>query len=284
MTSPSRKIDPATTMRGPARQAVSSASSRSGAIGNRQRRRGRARLFSQRCRLRRPRVRRTRDDQTADGRQQSREHARDILVAHGREHERPWLSALRLQVGRERRGAGRVVRGIEQKLASVGEADGPRGGPAIRGCARPASMARRGTAMPLASASSSRRIATAAFERWWTPARPTVNPSQSRALARTTGAPSRDADLGDGGLRLRIQRPDDHRHARLDDAGLLERDLPQRRPEIQLVIEGDRGDRGGEQSRWSHDVGGVEPSAESDFEHRDVHAGALEELEARPPS
>ena len=35
-------------------------------------------------------------------------------------------------------------------------------------------------------------------------------------------------------------------NGRLDDAGLLEGDLAQRRPEVRLMIECDRGDRGGD--------------------------------------
>ena len=49
------------------------------------------------------------------------------------------------------------------------------------------------------------------------------------------------------------QRPDDDRHARLDDAGLLERDRRERRAEMQLMIEGDRRDRAsaiGGRRRW----------------------------------
>ena len=43
------------------------------------------------------------------------------------------------------------------------------------------------------------------------------------------------------------------------------------------MIEGDRGDRGGDESRWSHDVGGVEPSTESDLENGHIHPGTLKE-------
>ena len=51
-------------------------------------------------------------------------------------------------------------------------------------------------------------------------------------------------DGGDRVERLRRQRPDDDRHARLDDAGLLARDLGQCRSEMLLVIQVNRRDRG----------------------------------------
>ena len=51
----------------------------------------------------------------------------------------------------------------------------------------------------------------------------------------------------DDGRRLRLERADDDRHAGLDDARLLERDLPQRGPEVQLMIERDRRDRRGDE-------------------------------------
>ena len=104
-------------------------------------------------------------------------------------------------------------------------------------------------------------------------------PSQSLALGADDRRAAARGHLVDGRRRLRLERPDDDRHARLDDAGLLDRDLAQRRAEIALMIERDRGDRGRDQARRRHDVGRVEPAAEADLEDGDLDAGAAEELE-----
>ena len=69
---------------------------------------------------------------------------------------------------------------------------------------------------------------------------------------------------------------DDDRHARLDDAGLLDGDRFERGAQVLLVIEPDRRD-GGDQR--VEDVGRVEPAAEPDFADRDLDAGAAEQLE-----
>ena len=101
------------------------------------------------------------------------------------------------------------------------------------------------------------------------------DPSSSHAHRRAAPRPRR-GDLGDARGRLRRQPSDHQRHARLGDAGLLERDLRQRVPEVSLVIERDRGDRG---DRRRQDVGRVEAAAEADLDDGDIDRGALEDLE-----
>ena len=73
-------------------------------------------------------------------------------------------------------------------------------------------------------------------------------------------------------------QPDHERNAGLRDARLLERDRLDRRTEILLVVEADRGD-----GRYGgrDDVGGVEPSAKAHFDDRDVDPALTEELERR---
>ena len=82
--------------------------------------------------------------------------------------------------------------------------------------------------------------------------------SSSRARRRC-GAPTSRRDLGDARARLpsRQRARSTTRHARLDDAGLLERDLRQRVPEMPLVIERDRRDGRDRrrQRRWSRRSG-----------------------------
>ena len=144
MTSPSRKIDPATTIRGDARHAASSASprrrlrSRSAAPA---RSRAPARRASSGSAERA--VRRARDDQRPTAGSSAREHAaRRPCRASPRRRAAAASPACVLQVGRERRGAGRVVRGVEQQLAAVRRAGAISSRPGHRGCASPAAIAR----------------------------------------------------------------------------------------------------------------------------------------------
>jgi hypothetical protein len=53
------------------------------------------------------------------------------------------------------------------------------------------------------------------------------------------GSSSSASHLGYCRERLGGQRSHHHRHARFDDARLFERDFPQRRPKIQLMVERD---------------------------------------------
>ena len=79
-------------------------------------------------------------------------------------------------------------------------------------------------------------------------------------------------------------------HARLDDAGLLARDLHEGVAEVLLVIQRHIGDRA---HLGSHDVGGVEPPAETDLDarcvdlllgehHQGEKCGGLEERHPEP--
>ena len=61
-------------------------------------------------------------------------------------------------------------------------------------------------------------------------------------------------------VSLARQLADDDRHAGLDHAGLLKRDLRQRVPEMAFVIERDRGDG---RDLWGEHVRRIEPAAES---------------------
>ena len=194
------------------------------------------------------------------------------------------------QVGRERGGAGRVVRGVEQQLAAVRaaaarssrpghcgsrQAGGDRAEPARRCRARRACSSRRTRDRGVAIADGAPREADRVMrvERIARARRGSIGGAAARRRRSDRSAAA----------RVRIAAvADDHRHARLDDAGLLDRDLAQRRAEVLLVIEGDRRDRGRPPGR--HDVGGVEPAAEADFEHRHLDAGAAEQLERRPRS
>ena len=86
----------------------------------------------------------------------------------------------------------------------------------------------------------------------------------------------------DGGQRLARLRRHDRRHLRLEDAGLLGRDLADGIAEMLGMIERDRRDHGGE--RAVDDIGGVEPSAQPDFEQQHVGRMAREQASAPPQS
>ncbi len=72
---------------------------------------------------------------------------------------------------------------------------------------------------------------------------------------------------------LRLLRRRDDRHAGFDDARLLPGDLCQRVAEQGGVFQAQGGD---DRHLRQHHVGGVEPAAEPDLDHRPVHAGLLE--------
>ena len=73
--------------------------------------------------------------------------------------------------------------------------------------------------------------------------------------------------LGRGGdhlARLVGEHAADHRHARLDDAGLFAGDRRQRVAELLRVVEADAGD---DRDQRLADVGRIEPAAQSHFQH-----------------
>ena len=55
----------------------------------------------------------------------ARDHARHVLVGHGGEDDRQRPAAGVLQIRRQRGGAGRVVRGVDQQLAAALRARSP---------------------------------------------------------------------------------------------------------------------------------------------------------------
>ena len=66
---------------------------------------------------------------------------------------------------------------------------------------------------------------------------------------------------------LLVEPPQHDRHPLFDNAGLLERDRRERRPQIVLMIERDRRHRAG---HGRDDVGSVEPAAQSHLQHSHV--------------
>ena len=137
----------------------------------------------------------------------AREHARDVLCRASR---RTRAAAARrpsaCQIGRERGGAGRVVRGVEQQLAAVGAAAARSSRPGHSGCASPAAIAlsrhrnaarvealraaRRRRRRSRADARLRRPIATARRRRPDRRHGSTSAPRCARDLARSTAAAS----------------------------------------------------------------------------------------------
>ena len=99
-----------------------------------------------------------------------------------------------------------------------------------------------------------------------------------QALAGHAGADLRRPAQQHLGRGERLLRQDGHR-ARLDDAGLLVRDLLDRVAEVGGVVEGDRGDH---RDRAVGDVGRVPGAAEADLDHRHVHRRVGESGEGHP--
>ena len=77
--------------------------------------------------------------------------------------------------------------------------------------------------------------------------------------------------LGDDRENLRRLRPDHDRCAGLDNPGFFVGDRFERRPEIELVIVGNRRNGG---DLGCYDVGRVEAAAESDLDDRDLNGRA----------
>ncbi len=112
--------------------------------------------------------------------------------------------------------------------------------------ARPVAIAPGETAIPRASRSLEKRNSNSCISHLMSAAKTETHVSvlgwKRASRADHLGA-ALARDLLDGRERLRRHLPDDNRDAGFDDAGLLHRDLPQRPPEILLVIETDRCDR-----------------------------------------
>ena len=160
-------------------------------------------------------------------------------------------AALAREIGRERRGAGRVVRGVEQQLAAVRPAGAAPAGPASRRSREPGDdrVGRHGDAARVEHLEQPhgdgrvrrpdarpRRPSVAVVAPACEPIvpasrlrrRPTPSP---RSTARPRSTATRRCRRGSAA------RPTTTGTPRLDDAGLLDGDLAQRRAEVLLVIE-----------------------------------------------
>ena len=83
-------------------------------------------------------------------------------------------------------------------------------------------------------------------------------------------------DAADHRHRLRLLRRADHRHARLDDPGLLERDQREGVAQQLDVVVAQRCDRA---DRGMHHVGGIQPAAQAHLQHGPLDAVFGEVLE-----
>ena len=195
----------------------------------------------------------------------------------------------RSEVGRERGGAGRVVRGVEQQLAAVGQPPDARAGPATtrsrqagrdraraaRRCPARSSMLEQRARRRPRCRSDGRRARADACTSPCANRRRRRSGTDRRGAARARGAAlARDR----ASTRLRIAASP----TTTGTPGLM---MPAFSPAIVasvvprycwwskaievIAVDG----------RRCHDVGGVEPAAEADLEHRDVDAGAAEQLE-----
>ena len=159
---------------------------------------------------------------------QRRHHAGDVLVGHVDEHDRQTGQRRCPRDTRQRRRAGRVVRGVDQELAARTEGAATRGGPATRIGSVPSRSPRSECAddrrPPLEDGDRHRRVLElmAAGERQL---QRRVDAVGRRGVARrASGAPTCAATAGDPLRGLRRQAADDQRHPRLGDAGLFEGD------------------------------------------------------------
>ena len=108
------------------------------------------------------------------------------------------------------------------------------------------------------------------------PALDTDMPLLSRGMQRRAHAPGLRLDHRH---RLRRLLGANHRHAALDDGGLLAGDGGQRVAEEFHVIHADRRDHG--RHRRIDDVGGVEPAAEADFQQHHIGRVLREQTKRR---
>ena len=277
ITSPSRKIDPATTMRGDRRHAAVER----GADGRLDEDRA---IGARRAARRRPgstdratRIRRARHHERARHRRERAQHRRDVLVAHRREHERAADDRSRgMRAGRARR-RDCAPRRAAPRVRRAGAA--PRAVPATRPARGLRAIAASGTVMPrsfehLEEPDGDRGVVHLMRHR----ARASRSRSRSdrvrvdrarvdRPAPRSSARPSLDR------LACRARQCTSRRRPapRLDDARLLAGDRRQRVAEVLLMIESDRRDR--RDHRQQH-VRRVEPAAEADFADGDVDRAA----------
>ena len=277
-------------------QASASAAAGSAMATMRRRARAAASATQRRQRLggERARARRRRAHERAQHGEQRRQHAADVLVAHGAEHERHVRSS-RSRADRRRaraRRPGCAPHRAARRRRATRSALQP-AGPART---RQAGAHRRAVeAHSRAATSSIRQKATAALSIWCRPGsaerarrradvrRPRARPSSRRpprAGHRSDAHALGGVDQPRAALAARRldhgacaggDRSDDDRYPRLDDAGLLARDRLQGLSQQLLVIEVDRGDGGGHRS---YDVGRVQAAAQADLEHGDLDRGA----------
>ena len=223
---------------------------------------------------------------------------RASLLAHHAEHaDQPGEAELGGQRGRQRAGAVRVVRGVDEHgraLAAPAASRSSRPGEAHRGerrahrvgvdrllSARPRSAPRPRPAPARrwppgarrAAAGRCRRPAAEAAQREPLPAdrdlagSATPNSAPYRATCASTSTQRSSSTCGHRRVLL-----GQHRHrARLDDPGLLPGDAQHVGAQVLGVVEPDRGDH---RDRAVGDVGGVPPAAQPDLDHRRPRPGA----------
>ncbi len=251
-------------------------------------------------RFRRPRIRCPGDDDARCPRRERANHRGDVLVAHGREDQRPrspsssrWTAsasapaALCAASSRADRPSGSVTRSRRPgqrtdasasmtavaptaqaaRLELLEEPDGD-DGVGRPGAGRRAPVPpRRSRALGVCSAkalSARRRYADRAE-------RHVVHcPDERRAIVAARAMIASAASA--------LHRADHDRHAGFDDAGLLRGDRREGCAEVLLMVERNRRD-GARHGR--QDVGRVETAAQSHFADRDVDAVPPEQLEGR---
>ena len=191
------------------------------------------------------------------------------------------------QIGGERARALRVVRGVEQNRDVAGNPDQLEPSPASRprqptlDCAprqrqtSPRALPRGGGRRRARWRSGARRAARASPGhsgrracRTMIVARPSSHVASTPcvpAAASTSRAPALRGDSGDDVAGASGSSAGDDGHARLDDAGLLERNRLERVAEVLLMVEADRRDGAGD---GGNDVGRVEAAAQADFDDR----------------
>jgi hypothetical protein len=222
--------------------------------------------------------------------QQAIEYPPPLLVAHDREDEgRGTAREEGRQLPCQRRGAGRVVRAVEQDERRVPHDRQP-SRPDRRFEPAPYGLVVAGKAVTERRDREQRHLGVRALKRARNP-EPQVGPGHRRAsecenagrldqLPVVTGPQHRRTHRRRArqhdALRLGSESPQCHRHAWLEDSGLLARHLGDGPSEVFLVVERDVCD--GRHRRPDH-VGRVEPPAEPHLDHADVDADAAEPFE-----
>ena len=307
-TAPARKIEPATqTVSAELERALDRARSGSGfdrrpcAAPSARRDAGGEILGRQRPRRRR-RVATTAETCGSS----AREDGVDVLVAHHADDQRrplrvPARAGTRPAPARRRRCARRRA----ARCRPPAERAAARAAPASRRSARPCSMASVGHARcrrrggGLEQPDGDQRVADLMLAAQRQRHRPVGGAAASRRVMR-----ARPSTIADVDARVRAPPRSAARRARprprattasasagrspatTGMPGLMmpafsKAIVAERVAEMLLVIEADRRDGAGHRS---DDVGGVEPAAEADLDHRDLDAGAAEQLERRSPS